>query len=68
MKSAYGERPFDSNSDGARLRTNRSINLLDMKAKPNSDTAVLPRRTAHGFLKRFGEGACGFVAKGLRDL
>jgi hypothetical protein len=30
-------------------------------------TAVLPRRTAHDFLKSFGEGARGFVAERLRD-
>jgi hypothetical protein len=29
--------------------------------------AILQRRTAHDFLKRFGEGIGGFVAKGLRD-
>src|SRR5437773_2991152 len=34
-------------------------------ARPS--TIVFPRRTSHHFLKGFGEGACGFVAKGLRD-
>ena len=30
-------------------------------------TAILPRRTAHDFLKCFSKGACGFVPEGLRD-
>jgi hypothetical protein len=30
-------------------------------------TAVFPRQRAHDFLKRLGEGARGFVTKGLRD-
>jgi len=30
-------------------------------------TAILPRRTAHNFLKSFGESACGFVAERPRD-
>ena len=30
-------------------------------------TAVLPRQAAHDFLKDFGEGAGGFIAKGLRN-
>ena len=61
-------RHFNSTYNGSNLIDAGGLTLAICKRNRVLGTTILPRRTAHDFLEDIREGACGFVAEGLRNL